>query len=301
MESSDILANSSYKKPLVCALCKSEYVSEAPITDRCNHELTSATNSQRYYETLTKNFRRTLAQVEQHTRSFARSIAGSERRIGSHYDRIRQEISARVEDMVRQLEAEKDLLFKEVDAYQRESEANFKACDAYKRQLAAFLEDAGEFADTWRNRPVEAGEGVLEAFKKGYSLKTELERRKIRYESFIFNKKIEFHRGCGGRLNVGYLVRLFDRLPRFDEWRRIDLKERLFLSLKNGDRIRQPYLVIEEFESGNLFYCYVYQNPDGFGITKIKLVVSDADGNYLRSLNEHTYASEFKVYKFRVG
>ena len=98
-------------------------------------------------------------------------------------------------------------MFKEVDAYQRESEANFKACDAYKRQLAAFLEDAGQFADTWRNRPVEEGEGVLEAFKKGYSLKTELERRKIHYESFIFNKKIEFHRDCGGRLNVGYLVR----------------------------------------------------------------------------------------------
>lgn len=57
-----ILANSRIRKPLICGLCKSEFVSDAPIRNKCEHPELSENICRNgpCYEVLTKNFEITL-------------------------------------------------------------------------------------------------------------------------------------------------------------------------------------------------------------------------------------------------
>ncbi len=190
MNSKDILSNSNVKKPLVCALCKSEYITNAPITEKCQHELISSINSQRYNEILAKNFELTLAKIEQNTISLDKSISNSEQQILRYYDKIRQEINARVVSMIQEIESEKRQLFQVIDSNQKDCLKNYKDCELYRNDLVGFIKEADDFVNIWRHKS--AGESVLDAFKKGYLFKIELERKKVHYESFIFNKRLSF-------------------------------------------------------------------------------------------------------------
>jgi hypothetical protein len=234
-----------------------------------------------------------------------RKILSTQETFANYYDRIRSEIETTLQERINALMLEKQRLFTEINSYQTACEKHFKDCDGYKQELHSFLKEAEEFRLKWANILPKSDENgdVLNAFKEAYAYMIELERKKIQYESFIFDKKLEFRRQESPikECEVGRLCHIVDRLPPFDQWKEIDLKRNLFLHFENHQTdAKKSHLTVEEFESKRLLFCYVQKGPNMFDISKIKLVVTDENGFYMRSISEDTFANEFRLYKFKV-
>lgn len=303
MNSNSILSNTRIRKPLVCDLCKSEFVTQTPVRNKCEHLELGAQLAKdgRYYEILSRNFKITLNRVGKNSKSLSTDISNTEEKLKTYYNNIRLEIDEALEMLVRGLHYKKRKLFNEIYQAQVECEYNFDRCVQYKKELHSFLNTIDKFYAEWAEKQLsqENSKETLDAFKQAYLYKIELERKKIEYESFIFSKKIEFHKDNLHELQIGKLSHVTDRILPFVQWKKIDLKSTLFLNAAR-EKIKEPFMFIEEFSSKNLFCSYVYKNPNQFGISKIKLVVTDPNGRYLRSKNEETFSNEFKVYKFKV-
>lgn len=301
MEPDKILDNTRIRKPLVCDTCKSEFVSHIKSRNKCEHlELvTNTVQNGKYHEIIKKNLYITLDKVNKHSNSLNKDITNTEDKLRNYYDKIRSDIDHTIDLKISEIMDEKRVLFDEIAAYHHECLLNFRTCNVYKQSLLDYIEQINAFYDEWQNKQVgpDKNKEILKAYEDAYTHKIELERKKIQFESFIFNKKIEFHESPDHK--VGFLCDIFDHLPKFDQWNRIDLKQTLFLSITKEPSIKKPFIIIEEFDSKNLFCCYVNTNPNMFGISKIKLVITDSNGHYLRSINEETYENEFKVYKFK--
>lgn len=244
--------------------------------------------------------------IQGHTTSLESKILNTQDTFASYYDRIRTEIEQTIEEIISGLMSEKQELFTEINSYQTSCESHFKECSAYKEELTSYLKKAEEFHLKWSNRLPRCDENgeVLAAFKEAYAYLIELARKKIQYESFIFDKKLEFRRQetPSKECHVGYLCHVLDKLPRFDQWTPIDLKKNLFFNHEKDQPVLQKsHFVVEEFESKNLFFCYVHTKPDLFNMSQIKMVVADSNGFYLRSVTKKTFNNEFRVYKYKVN
>lgn len=301
MKSNSILYNTRIRKPLICDLCKSEFVSQTPIRNKCEHsELgTQPIKDERYYEILTKNFKITLDRVGKNSKSLSNDIANTQLKLKTYYNNIRLEVDETLEMLVRGLHCRKRKLFNEIYQAQIECEYNFMRCVEYKMELHSFLKAVDTFYEEWAEKQLsdDHNKEILDAFKQAYLYKIELERKKVEYESFIFSKKIEFCKNEKNELQIGSLMKIHDRILAFAQWKKIDLKATLFFK----EKIKEPFMLIEEFTSKNLFCVYLYKNPNQFGVSKIKLAITDPNGRYLRSIKEETFSNEFKVYKFKVS
>lgn len=290
------------KPLLVCNLCKHT----ATPMNKCEHSVQLGSSfqlTQKYNDILEKYFQITLDKMLKQSKSFRSNIENTEVQFVNYYNKIRNEIETCVENLLKDIQSEKNNLLSEIDMHQQECQTKFQNQVKYKNEIQNFLKEVDTFS---KELPLQTKDNKfkLELFKKAYFYKIEIERKKIEYESFIFNNKIQF---CSSepqtkRLqNIGYLCHISDRLPTFDHWLQIDLKRTLYLNNMRGENaIDSPRLIVEQFSrSLNLFVCFVSNNPNLFNVSKIKLVVTEPNGNYLRSINEETLHNQFNVYKFK--
>ena len=289
-----------------CVYCKHifNYYEEKLVCDVCHHRLTfeskkeSDTEEESLHTTLISYFKLFLSEINKSSASLIRNVDHTEDRLNSYFDKLRSEIELSVEKQINRLSESKAVLLNSVECHQKATLENLSVCEMYRRELDYYLENIRKYCDAWNVDLSKNGdETIIKETRTAYSYKIELERQKIEFERFIFNKKlILFKEDMADENKIGYLSIVEDNLPVFEQWIKVDLNKTLYLSAL--DPIEQP-IYIEEFDSKKLLCCFISKIADQFGISKLKLIIMNENGKYLRSIKEKTYLNEFKIYKFK--
>jgi len=294
------------KKRSYCIYCKHifSYYEKKLVCDVCHYRLTfeskkeTDTEEESLHMTLISYFKSFLSEIDKSSSSLMRNVDHSEDRLKSYFDKIRSDIDLSVEKEIKRLTESKSALLNNVDCYQKETIDNLSVCETYRRELNSYLDTIRKYCEAWDvDLSKNGNETILHQTRAAYSYKIELERRKIEFERFIFNKKlILFKEDVADENKIGYLSIVEDSLPVFEHWIKVDLNKTLYLSAL--DPIEQP-IYIEEFDSNKLLCCFISKIADQFGMSKLKLIIMNENGIYLRSIKEKTYLNEFKIYKFK--